>query len=398
MNNNDKKRLCELNRKRNYELIIFYKNEFYLKFSEILKFSDSDRFYQHTLIMLVHFVQEFKKDDFDSSDFSLFLNWILLHNLFDLNWRKIDLISLKLNIIIINKYLSQILSVSSQWAEKKLWELQKQKLNSFLVNFLLVILINSCWYVSEHTNNVTSKKILLKIEQEKIAFKKIYYQLNVKKISEHDILNMLSQAEQQFKWLIFALVRSFYESIFFIISNIMKWLEMSFQILNQNDFIETVTISLISLIMSEHEDHFCALSALKNELDIMKNKMFNQTRTNYHNWDFNLFTNLLKINVNLSEMIMNLSEMISDWKKMFHTLLNEESILMKWVKNWKLILDSFWWMYECFQFADQIFMNLNAKFAEDFSFEIKKLLKSKNEVQIDSNYNHFRTLSEWLRK
>ena len=58
---------------------------------------------------------------------------------------------------------------------------------------------------------------------------------------------------------------------------------MSFQILNQNDFIETVTISLISLIMSEHEDHFCALSALKNELDIMKNKMFNQTRTNYHN-------------------------------------------------------------------------------------------------------------------
>jgi len=39
-------------------------------------------------------------------------------------------------------------------------------------------------------------------------------------------------------------------------------------------------------------------------------------------------------------------------------------------------------------------MNLNAKFAEDFSFEIKKLLKSKNEVQIDSNYNHFRTLSE----
>ena len=74
VNNNDKEKLHELNKKKNYESKIFHDNEFYLKFSEILKFSDSDRFYQHTLIMLVHFVQEFKKDDFNSSDFSLFLN------------------------------------------------------------------------------------------------------------------------------------------------------------------------------------------------------------------------------------------------------------------------------------------------------------------------------------
>ena len=58
---------------------------------------------------------------------------------------------------------------------------------------------------------------------------------------------------------------------------------MSFQILNQNDLIKIVATDLISLIMSEHKDHFCALSVLKNELDIMKNKMFNQTRTDYYN-------------------------------------------------------------------------------------------------------------------
>ena len=74
VNNDDKKRLRELNRERNYESIVFCKNEFCLEFSEILKFFDSDRLYQHTLIMLVHFAQESKKDDFDSSDSLLLLN------------------------------------------------------------------------------------------------------------------------------------------------------------------------------------------------------------------------------------------------------------------------------------------------------------------------------------
>ncbi len=43
------------------------------------------------------------------------------------------------------------------------------------------------------------KQILLMTEQQKISHEKIDHQLDLKEISEHDILNVLNQAEQQFK-------------------------------------------------------------------------------------------------------------------------------------------------------------------------------------------------------
>ena len=81
VNDNNRKRLHELNKKKNYESKIFHNNKFCLKFFKILKCSDSDRldrFYQHILVILVHFVQYFRKDSFESSHSSSLLNWILL--------------------------------------------------------------------------------------------------------------------------------------------------------------------------------------------------------------------------------------------------------------------------------------------------------------------------------
>src|SRR5947207_8827670 len=77
VNNNNRERLHELNKKKNYESKVFHDNELCSEFFKILKCSDSDRLnrlYQHTLIILVHFAQCFRKDSFESSHSSSLLN------------------------------------------------------------------------------------------------------------------------------------------------------------------------------------------------------------------------------------------------------------------------------------------------------------------------------------
>src|SRR5947207_15964003 len=88
VNNSDKERLHELNKKKNYELKIFQKSKICFEFFKTLKCTDSDklsRLYQHTLVILVHFAQDSEKDNFEFNHSSSFLNYIFLRISFDLN-------------------------------------------------------------------------------------------------------------------------------------------------------------------------------------------------------------------------------------------------------------------------------------------------------------------------